>query len=321
MSRSLRCRVGDDGLQEPIEDRAEERPRRDADLVAQIVAVDGQVSDRERHAALQLGRDPLAELVHAAGVGRLATAQVVGLAQRQEARQRLATDLLDESPDGGIRPARLVAEHVPAHEIDDRLCLAARDGHPSEQVGRPSGADVIVPDEVPVRPGLGFAAVVEERRERQRLVPRRQPNRRIQGPEGVLPEVDARSLLLLHADLPSQEREERRQEAGLGQDAEAARRFGHGEHLAQLLPDPLGRDGRRMRSRRAQRGQRGRFDLEVELGRQADGPQQPQGVFVEPRRRIADGPDDPGRQVCPTARRIDEADARPQRHPDRRPGR
>ena len=126
------------------------------------------------------------------------------------------------------------------------------------------------------------------------------------GAQGVLPEVDARRLLLRQADLPREEREERRQQAGLGQHAEATRRCRHGQHLAQLLADALGRDRGGVRCSRAQRRERGRLDLEVELGGQADGPQQAQGVLVEALGRIADRADDPGREVALAAGGVDQ---------------
>ncbi len=125
--------VGDDRLQQAVEQAAEQRPRRHAALIAQVVAVDGQVSERERHPPLELGRDPLAQLVDATRVRGFAAAEVVGLAQGHQPWQRLAPDLLDEAPHRAIGPARLVAEHVPAHEVDDGLRLAARDGHPAQQ--------------------------------------------------------------------------------------------------------------------------------------------------------------------------------------------
>ena len=69
------------------------------------MAVDGQVAKGQRHPPLELGRDPLAQLVDAAGVSWLAAAEVVGLAQRQQPWQRLAPDLLDEAPNRSVAPA------------------------------------------------------------------------------------------------------------------------------------------------------------------------------------------------------------------------
>ena len=85
--------VGDDGLQQSVEQAAEQRSGRHAALVADVVAIDGQVAERQRHPALELGRDPLAQLVDAARVGGFAAAEVVGLAQPQQPWQRLAPDL------------------------------------------------------------------------------------------------------------------------------------------------------------------------------------------------------------------------------------
>ena len=101
------------------------------------------------------------------------------------------------------------------------------------------------------------------------------------------------------ADLPGKQWKERRQQARLRQHAEASRRLRHRQHLAQLLADPLWRDRGGMRGSRAQGRQRGRFDLEVELGRQPHGTQQAKGVLVEALgrdRRPREGPAPPGRR-------------------------
>ncbi len=168
------------------------------------------------------------------------------------------------------------------------------------------GADGVVADEVPIRPCLGLAAVMEQGGHGEGLVAGRQTRGGVEGAQRVLPEVDARPLVLTHAELPREEGKERRQQARLGQHAEASRRLWHRQHLAQLLADPLWRDRGGMRGSRAQRRQRGRFDLEVELGRQPHGTQQAEGVLVEALGRIADRAKDPPRQVAAAVGGIDQ---------------
>ncbi len=83
-------------------------------------------------------------------------------------------------------------------------------------------------------------------------------------------------------------------------------RDGVDEHPPQLLRDPLGRNGDDLAGHRADRNGGGRFDLEPEPRRQADGPKQPQLVLAESRRGIADGTQDAPLQVLAAPDVVDQ---------------
>ncbi len=69
------------------------------------------------------------------------------------------------------------------------------------------------------------------------------------------------------------------------------------EHFPKLLRNPLRADDADFAGLHADRIGRGRFQRELQRGREADGPQQAELVFRHPVGRIADRPDDAGREI------------------------
>lgn len=70
------------------------------------------------------------------------------------------------------------------------------------------------------------------------------------------------------------------------------------QHPPQFLSNPFRADDDKLGRHLPDRFRRGRIELEVEHRGKADRPQQPEFVLFHPRRRIADGPDDPCRQIA-----------------------
>ena len=132
------------------------------------VAVDRQAGPVEDEVGAQLGGDPRPELVQPARAGRQPRPDVVGLAQVEQLVERAIADrghLPDEPPDGRVGPARLVAEHVLADELDDPVADGARRSEPVEEGAGQLGADRVVAHEPAVGERRRLADVVEERRQ------------------------------------------------------------------------------------------------------------------------------------------------------------
>ncbi len=125
-------RIGDDPLEQRVEDAAELRPRRQPELGDQVVAMDRQAVQVEDDVGVELAPDPRLQLGKLAGIGRASGPHVVGLAQAEQVVERVAADLGDEPSDGGVGPAGLVAEHVQPDQVDDALALRARPAQPVE---------------------------------------------------------------------------------------------------------------------------------------------------------------------------------------------
>ena len=97
------------------------------------------------------------------------------------------------------------------------------------------------------------------------------------------------------------------EQAGVGQQPQPDRRPVGREQLVELGRDPLAGQVADERGPRPDPGQRRGLDRELERRREPDGPDHPERVLLEPGLRVADGPQDAGRDVGPAAVRVDEA--------------
>jgi hypothetical protein len=92
-------------------------------------------------------------------------------------------------------------------------------------------------------------------------------------------------------------REDLQQQAGFIQQFESPARPALGEDADQLVPNALGGNAVNQARHLLDGLERSRFNLEFEPRGEANGPEQPQVVFLESRGRIADGPDEAVPQV------------------------
>ena len=191
----------------------------------------------------------------------------------------------------------LVGEHVPAHEDPPRAStsrrgtarsrseLASARARPSR--GRGSG---------PPRGFDGLPMSCRRAARMQRLVARRELRRGVNGAQRCGPRGRRRGSC--PGRCPAARRGcGRAPPGGPSPPAGAGRATaGPGRAAACAAPGRCARARRGAAAARAGRDgrPRGRLDLEVQLGREADGPQQAQGVLVEATRRVADRPDDGG---------------------------
>ena len=155
---------------------------------------------------------------------------------------------------------------------------------------------------VAVRQCRGLADVMEERG---------QPNessvgRRVDRAEGVVPQVLIRDLVLGHAPLAGEVRRHDGQQAGLLHQAQPDGRPRGREQLDQLGEDTLPRQVGGQPGVATDRLHGRGIDLEVERGRQADGPDHPQCVFLEAPVGIAHRPEETEGKISATAVGIDE---------------
>ena len=128
----------------------------------------------------------------------------------------------------------------------------------------------------------------------------------IHGPQGVVPQVLARDLVLGDAALRGEVGRDRGQQPGVAQQPKADRRRGRAEQLVELGRDPLARQVGDELGPCLDPGQRRRLHPELERGREPDGTDHPQRVLLESVARLADGSQDPGADVEDAAVRVHE---------------
>ena len=131
----------------------------------------------------------------------------------------------------------------------------------------------------------------------------------LHGPDGMLPDgIEMMRVLLIiaHGGLQTgnQERYDLREGAEYPAHARAA------EELEQLLPYALGGDPLQGRIEGADGGFGFRLDGEIQDGGEAEGPQDPQGVLPEAKRRSPDAADKPGGQIRPASVEIQDVSLR-----------
>ena len=162
-------RVGLHAFQQRIEDRA--RAAAPARCPARrIRSVPSTARSRavEDHALGQRLGDPRPELVESARHRPAGPSPTLSAARRSKSSSiasiavAVERDLRDEPADGGVRPVRLVAEHVVPDEVDDPLADRARRAEPVEEGPGQVRTDRVVPDEVAVGEGRRLADVVEQ---------------------------------------------------------------------------------------------------------------------------------------------------------------
>jgi hypothetical protein len=158
---------------------------------------------------------------------------------------------------------------------------------------------------VEVAVGLGgrLADVVDERREPDD----RMGDRRVDRSQRVVPEVLAGDLVLGHAGLARELRQDRVEQPGRGHQPQPDRRPLRREDPIELHGDPLPGEVGGERGARGDRRERRGLDLEAERRGEPDGPEHPQRVLLEPGTRIADRAQRPGGGIGEPAERVDEA--------------
>ena len=182
------------------------------------------------HPTAQLGQQP--------GLGREAAAFVVRGPERQEVVDRSGADLADEAPNGGIRPVRLVREHVAADQMSDPFLQDARGVQAGEECAGHLRPDRLVIVEVALGESVGLADVVEERGQPDH----RSVRRRIDGAEGVIPQVFADDLVLREPALSGEGRDDHGQQPGPLHEPQTDGRTRGGEELDQLGRDAFARE-------------------------------------------------------------------------------
>ena len=87
---------------------------------------------------------------------------------------------------------------------------------------------------------------------------------------------------------------------------EPDRRRRCGQQLVELGRDPLPGEVRHELGVVGERAERRRLDGELEGRGEPNRPDHPEGILPEPRRRVADGPEDPGVDIGQPVVRVDE---------------
>ena len=310
VGRSLRRGVLDHRLEELVEDRAEPRPGRRAELGDQVVAVDGQVArGRARPPPPAARRRATRSSASPPASGSSAAPDVVGPTQLEQLLERRLADLRDEPADRRIarRPVRT------------RTCGGGRGGRPARS--SPAGsarrreqrlgqlrADRLVADEPAVGERRRLADVVDQGGEPDDRAVDAAPRRRRArcGPRGPRRVTLFWAIPRWAASSGAMPREESRStRAGAARPRAPERRAASRARR---------RSARRTGGRRARPGPRSPPAVagsmrEVERGRQADGADHPQRVLAEPRasgrrpsRRIR------ASEVAPAVVRVDESE-------------
>ena len=132
----------------------------------------------------------------------------------------VAPDAAHEPADGRVTPARLVVEHVVADQRGDRFDLAPRKGEPREQPFGEDRALGVVADEVAVRKRCRLTDVVQQGRQAQPLIRRIDRGGTVERGQAMEPQIVARDLVLLDADLRRELRQRMFQDARVGEDPE-----------------------------------------------------------------------------------------------------
>ncbi len=130
---------------------------------------------------------------------------------------------------------------------------------------------------------------------------------RVHRPQRVVPQVLAGDLVLGDPPLRGEVRRDRREQAGVAQQAEPDRRHRGAEQLAQLGCDPLAGQVGDQLGPGLDPGQRARFHPEAEGRRQPDRPDHPERVLLEPCPRVADGAQDAGTCIGQPVVRVHES--------------